>query len=91
MIKKTYNKIATDWGYDCVTGCLLDYLYLKKHHKMKARNLSKRQALDANPKPNQFIIFTRNLEQVGNRVMLFIIEKAKETILDFLQRIMRVL
>ena len=51
--QKTYNKIATNWGYDCVTGCLLDYPFLKKHHKMKARDLSKWQVLDANQKANQ--------------------------------------
>ena len=36
-----------------LTGCLLDYTYLKKYHKMIAVNLSKQQALDADPKAIQ--------------------------------------
>ena len=36
-----------------LTGSLLDYTYLKKYHKMIAVNLSKQQALDADPKAIQ--------------------------------------
>ena len=39
----------------------------------------------------QQINFTRNLDQDGNTAMFFIIEEAKETILDFSQGIVRVL
>ena len=46
-------------------------------------DLSKQQALDANPGAIQQINFTVNLNQTGNTTMFFIIEKAKETILDF--------
>ena len=52
---------------------------------MIAIGLSKQQALDADLKTIQQINFTGNLEQNGNTTMPFIIEEAKETILDFSQ------
>ena len=60
----TYNirKIATDQGDDYTTGCLLDYNCLKNYYKMIATDLSKQQALDADPKAIQQINFTGNLE-----------------------------
>ena len=54
-------------------------------------DLSKQQALDANPGSIQQINFTVNLNQTGNTTMFFIIEKAKETILDFWRGIVKVL
>ena len=45
----------------------------KNSYKMVAINLSKQQALDANPKAIQQINFTANLAK--NAVILFIIEK----------------
>ena len=35
------SKIATGQGDDYTTGCLLDYPYLKKFHKLIAMDLSK--------------------------------------------------
>ena len=61
----TYNnirQIATGQGDDDTTSCLLDYNYFKKYYKMIAINLSKQQALDADPKPIQQIKSTGNLE-----------------------------
>ena len=91
---KTYEnirKIATGQGDDYTTGCLLDYSYFKDHYKMIAIDLSKQQALDADPRAIQQINFTANLDQVGNKTMLFIIEEAKETVLAFSQRTVKVL
>ena len=48
-------------------------------------DLSKQQALDADPKAIQQINFTANLDRAGNTTMFFIIEEAKETVLDFSQ------
>ena len=51
--KVTYENIrknATGQGDDYKTGCLLDYIYFKKYYKMVAVDLSKQQALDADPK-----------------------------------------
>ena len=50
---KTYGnirKIATGRGDDYTTGCLLNYIYFRKYYKMIAVDLSKQQALDADPK-----------------------------------------
>ena len=47
---KTFEKIATGQGDNYTTGCLLDYNYFKKHHKIIAIDLSKQQTLDADPK-----------------------------------------
>ena len=48
-------------------------------------DLSKQQALDADPKAMQQIHFTANLDQEGSTTLFFIIEEAKETILPFSQ------
>ena len=79
------RKIATGQDDDCSTGCLLDYSYFKDHYKMIAINLSKQQALDADPRAIQQINFIANLDRVGNTTMFFITEEAKETVLDFSQ------
>ena len=52
---------------------------------IKLLDLSKQQALDADPKAMQQINFTGNLGQDECATMFFIIEEAKETILDFSQ------
>ena len=54
-------------------------------------DLSKQKALDADPKAIQQINFTENLDRAGNTTMFFIIEKAKETVLDFSQGTVKVL
>ena len=84
--KVTYDnirKIATGQGDDYTTGCLLDYQYFKDTYKMIAVDLSKQQALDADPRAIQQINFTANLDRDGNTRVYFILEEAKETILDF--------
>ena len=43
----------TGQGYDYTTGCLLFYPYFSEHYKMIAIDLSKQQALDADPKAIQ--------------------------------------
>ena len=91
---KTYEnirKIATGQGDDYTTGCLLDYTYFKKYYKMIAIDLSKQQALDADPRAIQQINFTANLDRDGNTTMFFIIDEAKETVLDFSQGTVKVL
>ena len=86
--KLTYEnirKIATGQGDDYTTGCLLDYPYFKDSYKTIAVDLSKQEALDANPRIIQQMNFTANLDRVGNTRIFFILEEAKETILDFSQ------
>ena len=75
-MNKTYEnirKIATGKGDDYTTGCLLDYPYFKENYKMIAIGLSKQQALDADPRKNQQINFTANLDR-ENTTIFFIIE-----------------
>ena len=85
------RKTATGRGDDCTTGCLLDYIYFKNYYKMIAVDLSKQQALDADPKAIQQINFTANLDRAGNTRIYFIVEEAKETVLDFSQWTVKVL
>ena len=58
---------------------------------MIAVHLSKQQTLDADPRANQPINFTANLDRPGNTRIFFILEEAKETILDFSQGTVKVL
>ena len=58
---------------------------------MIAIDLSKQQVLDADPTAIQQINFAANLDRRGNTTMFFIIEEAKETVLDFSQETIKVL
>ena len=85
--KVTYDnirKIATGQGDDYTTGCLLDYPYFTDTYKMIAVDLSKQQALDADPRAIQ-------QNRAGNTRVYFILEEAKETTLDFSQGTVKVL
>ena len=76
--KVTYEniwKIATGQGDDYTTG-LLVYIYFK-NYKMIEVDLSKQQALDADPKAMQQINFTANLDRAGNT------KKQKKLFLNF--------
>ena len=53
-------------------------------------DLSKQKALDADPRAIQQINFIENLDRNGSTRMFFILEEAKETILDFSQGTVRV-
>ena len=44
------HKITTSQGDDYTAGSLLDYNYLNEHYKMIVVDLTKQQALDADPK-----------------------------------------
>ena len=92
--KVTYEnirKIATGRGDDYTTGCLLDYPYFRDSYKMIVVDLSRQQALDADPIAIQQINFTANLGRAGNTIIYFILEESKETKLDFAQGTVKVL
>ena len=92
--KVTYEnirKIATGQGDDYTTGCLLDYIYFKNYYKMIVVDLSKQQALDADPKAIQKINFTANLDIAGRTRIYFILEEAKETVFEFSKGTVKVL
>ena len=58
---------------------------------MIAVDLSKQQVLDANPRENQQIDFTANLDRAGNTRIFFILQESKETKLDFSKGTLKVL
>ena len=52
---------------------------------MIAIDLSKQQAVDADPKAIQEINFTANLDRAERARFCFILEKAKQTVFEFSQ------
>ena len=58
---------------------------------MIAIDLSKKQALDADPRAIQQINFTANLDRARNTRFYFILEEVKDTIFEFSQGIKNVL
>ena len=58
---------------------------------MIAIDLSKQQALNADLRAIQQINFTENLDNDGNTTIFFIIEEAKDAILNFSQGTVKVL
>ena len=75
------KKVMIGKGEDYTTGSLLDFDYFKKHYKLVAVDLSKQKELDADPRAIQQIEFKYMLET--NSTIYWILEKSKETILEF--------
>ena len=68
------------------TGCLLDYSYFRKYYRLIAADLSKEKALDADSRAIQQIIFTGKIKAAVSNirmVIFYVLEKSKETILEF--------
>ena len=83
--KVTYENIRNitiGQGDGYTTDCLLDYTYFKIYQKIIAIDLSKQQALDADPKA---------IDRDGNTSFYFILEEAKETVFEFSQGSVKVL
>ena len=92
--KVTYEnirKIATGRGDNDTTGCLLDYPSFKDSYKTIAIDVSRQQALNADPGAIQQINFTANLDIADNTRICFILEESKETKLNFAQGTLKVL
>ena len=70
---------------------MLDNIYSKNYYKKILVDLSKQQALDADPKAIEQINFTANLDRAGNTRFYFILEEAKETVFEFSQETVTVL
>ena len=66
-------------------------LFLFQRKLQNNCNRFKQQALDADPRAIQQINFTANLDRDEGATMFFIIEQAKETVLDFSQSTIKVL
>ena len=78
--KITYDnirKIATGYGDDYTTGCLLDYPYFIETYKMIAVDLSKQKA-DFDSKAIQQINFTGNLDRAGTQEFTLFLKKQKK-------------
>ena len=94
---KQYNEIrqiSTGQGDDYTTGCLLNFAYFEKNYRLIAADLSKQKVLDADPKAIQQIIFTGKITAAAanTRVIIYyILEKSKETILEFAKGTTKVL
>ena len=77
------RKIALGKGDDYKTGCLLDYRYFKDHYQLVCCNLALQSQLDADPRSIQQIEFTYRLDDDANAQILIVLEKEKQTILEF--------
>ena len=75
------KKVMIGKGEDYTTGSLFDFNYFNKHYKLVAVDLSKQKELDADPRAIQQIEFKYMLET--NSTIYWVLEKSKETILDF--------
>ena len=64
----------------------MDLAYFEKNYRLIAVDLNKQKALDADSRAIQQIIFTGKIKAEANntRVIIFyVLEKSKETILEF--------
>ena len=68
------KKVMIGKGEDYSTGSLLDFNYFDKHYKLVAVDLSKQKELDADP---------RAIQQIEFKYIYWVLEKSKETILEF--------
>ena len=75
-------KLTTGKSEDYTTGCLLDFQYYKDHYNIVAVNLSKQAILDSDPKGIQQIESIYTLDN-NITVQILILEKEKQTILEF--------
>ena len=75
------KKVMIGKAEDYTTGSLLVYDYFKKNYKLVAVDLSKQKELDADPRAIQQIEFKYMLET--NSTIYWVLEKFKETILEF--------
>ena len=85
-MNKTYEnirKIPTGKGDDYTTGCLLDYPYFKESYKIITTDVSKQEALDADPRKIQQINFTANLDSAGNTTISLLLSTKKKLFLNF--------
>ena len=75
------KKVMIGKGEDYTTGSLLDFNFFDKHYKLVAADLSKQEELDADPRAIQQIEFKYMLQT--DSTIYWVLEKSKETILEF--------
>ena len=95
LIKQYHEvrKVSTGKDDDYTTGCLLDHAYFKDNYRLIAVNLSKQKALGADPKAIQQIVFQGVVGGDDNTKIrqYTILEKSKETVLEFYKGAAKVL
>ena len=74
---------------DYTTGCLLDYQCFKDHYQLIAVDISKQKKLDADPRTIKQTEFYEMLDT--NSQVCTVLEKTKETVLQFYEGIAKVL
>ena len=79
------RKTSTGYGDDYTAGCFLYYAYFKDNYRLSAVDLSKQKALVADPRAIQQIVFQGVVGgAAGTKIRIYnILEKSKETILEF--------
>ena len=78
---KELKKVMIGKGKDNTTGYFFDFNYFDKHYKLVAVDLSKQKELDADPRVIQQTEFKYMLGT--NSTIYWVLEKSKETILEF--------
>ena len=80
------RKISAGYDDDYTTSFLLDYTYFKDHYRLIAVDLSKQNALDADPRAIQQIVFQGVVQGANNtKIRLYaILEQSKETMLEII-------
>ena len=79
------RKVSTGHHDDYTTDSLLDYAYFKDNYRLIAVDLSKKKALDADPRAIQQIVFQGVVGGDDNtNIRLYtILEQSTETVLEF--------
>ena len=75
------KKVMIGKGEHYTTGSLFDYNYFKRHYRLVAVDLFKQKELDADSRAIQQIEFKYMLGT--NSSIYWVLEKSKETILEF--------
>ena len=75
------KKVMIGKGDNYTTGSLLDYDYFRKNYKLVAIDLSRQKESDADPRAIQQIEFKCKFDVES--MIYIILEKSKETILEF--------
>ena len=86
-------KVSTGQSDYYTTGCALDYAYFKENYRVFAVDLSQQKALVADRRGIQEIVFQGVAGGADNsKIRLYIIlEKSKETVLEFYKATAKVL
>ena len=83
------RRVALGKGDNYTTGCLIDFDYFKSNYRLIAVDLSKQKELHADPRAIQQIEFIGKLQK--NALVYTVLEKSKETILEFYKGTVKVL